>query len=148
MQSDAALAMPLIVCQYSCRSCPKIHAGQRLTACDPTGVASVVERDQVMGHADSGVFQSYLNQRVKCHVQAAFLGRPSEKALLKAVGHMSLTADARAPTKLTDQAIPCQSTWFCARASSMAAAFGGCFRIMGAEKIPTYAFSRSGGARL
>jgi len=66
-------------------------------------VASVAERDQVMGHAYSVVFQFYLNQRVKCDVQAAFLGRPSEKALLKAVGHMSLTADARAPTKLTEE---------------------------------------------
>ena len=66
-------------------------------------MASVAERDQVMGHAYSGVFQFYLNQRVKCDVQAAFLGRPSEKALLKAVGHMSLTADARAPTKLTEE---------------------------------------------
>ncbi len=54
-----------------------------------------------MGHAYSGVFQFYLNQRVKCDVQAAFLGRPSEKAFLKAVGHISLIADARAPTKLT-----------------------------------------------
>jgi len=65
-------------------------------------VASVAERDQVMGHAYSGVFQFYLNQRVKSDIQAAFLGRPSEKALFKAVGHMSLTADARAPTKLTE----------------------------------------------
>ncbi len=65
-------------------------------------MASVAERDQVMGHAYSGVFQFYLKQRVKCDVQAAFLRRPSEKALFKAVGHMSLTADARAPTRLTE----------------------------------------------
>jgi hypothetical protein len=63
-------------------------------------VATAAERDQIMGHAHSGVFQFYLNQRVKCDVQAAFLGRPSEKALLRAVGQMSLTADPRAPTRL------------------------------------------------
>jgi hypothetical protein len=30
-----------------------------------------------MNHRDAGVFQAYLNEQVRCDVQAAFLGRPS-----------------------------------------------------------------------
>jgi hypothetical protein len=57
-----------------------------------------------MSHRDAGIFQAYINQRVQCHVQAAFLGQPSAKALLKAVTHMSRHVDPRAPAGLTAEA--------------------------------------------
>ena len=53
-----------------------------------------------MCHRDAGVYQVYINQRVQCDVQAAFLGQPSSKALFKALTHMSRHADPRAPTEL------------------------------------------------
>jgi hypothetical protein len=53
-----------------------------------------------MCHRDAGVYQAYINQRVQCDVQAAFLGQTSSKALFKAVTHMSRHADPRAPTEL------------------------------------------------
>lgn len=56
-----------------------------------------------MGHSQSRIFQVYLNQRVKRDVQAAFLGRPSQDALIRAVGHMSRSLDPRAPTALTPE---------------------------------------------
>ena len=54
-----------------------------------------------MCHRDAGIYQAYINQRVQCDVQAAFLGQPSSSALFKAVTHMSRHADPRAPTELT-----------------------------------------------
>ena len=56
-----------------------------------------------MGHRNARTFEFYRNQSVKCDVQAAFLGLPSEETLIKAVGQMSLTVDLRAPTELTDE---------------------------------------------
>jgi hypothetical protein len=61
---------------------------------------TVGERDQVMGHSHSGIFQFYINPNVKCDVQAAFLDEPSDKVLMKVLGSMSLTRDPLAPTKL------------------------------------------------
>jgi Protein of unknown function (DUF3435) len=55
-----------------------------------------------MNHRDAGVFQAYLNERVRCDVQAAFLGRPSADALIKAASHMSRYVDPRAPTDISD----------------------------------------------
>jgi Protein of unknown function (DUF3435) len=54
-----------------------------------------------MNHRDAGIFQAYLNERVRCDVQAAFLGRPSADALIKAASHMSRYVDPRAPTELS-----------------------------------------------
>src|SRR5271156_3059982 len=54
-----------------------------------------------MNHRDAGIFQAYINERVQCDVQAAFLGRPSADALFKSLGHMSRDIDPRAPTQLT-----------------------------------------------
>ncbi|KAI9717340.1 MAG: hypothetical protein M1828_007228 [Chrysothrix sp. TS-e1954] len=65
------------------------------------GVASVHELSQVMGHRNARTFEFYRNQRVKCDVQAAFLGQPSETTLMKALGQMSLTVNPDAPTELT-----------------------------------------------
>lgn len=55
-----------------------------------------------MGHINAGIFQAYMNERIQCDVQAAFLGRPSADALLKSISHMSRDVDSRAPTELTD----------------------------------------------
>lgn len=61
---------------------------------------TVGERDQVMGHSYSEIFQFYINPNVKCDVQAAFLDEPSDSALMKLLGNMSLTRDPLAPTRL------------------------------------------------
>ncbi|KAI0626734.1 DUF3435 domain-containing protein [Pyrenophora tritici-repentis] len=61
---------------------------------------TVGERDQVMGHSYSEIFQFYINPNVKCDVQAAFLEEPSDKILMKVLGSMSLTRDPLAPTRL------------------------------------------------
>ena len=63
--------------------------------------ASQAILQQVMNHRDAGIFQAYLNERVRCDVQAAFLGRPSADALIKATSHMSRFVDQRAPVGLT-----------------------------------------------
>lgn len=65
-------------------------------------VATQALLQQVMNHRDAGIFQAYLNERVGCDVQAAFLGRPSADALIKAASHMSRYVDPRAPTELTE----------------------------------------------
>lgn len=63
-----------------------------------------------MGHRDAGIFQAYINERITCDVQAAFLGRPSADALLRSVNHMSRHIDPRAPTRLTDVEIDSLTT--------------------------------------
>src|SRR5271155_2523251 len=68
-------------------------------------VASQAVLQQVMNHRDAGIFQAYLNERVRCDVQAAFLGRPSADALIKATGHISRLVDPRAPVGLTDSQV-------------------------------------------
>lgn len=64
-------------------------------------MATRAELQQVMNHRDAGIFQAYSNERVQCHVQAAFLGRPSADALIKAASHMNRYVDPRAPTELS-----------------------------------------------
>lgn len=54
-----------------------------------------------MGHSYSGIFQYYINPNVKCDVQAAYLDQPSDTALMKMLGNMSLTRDPLAPTGLS-----------------------------------------------
>ena len=54
-----------------------------------------------MGHGYSSIFQFYINPTVKCDVQAAYLDEPSDTALMKALGNMSLTCDPLAPTRLS-----------------------------------------------
>ncbi|KAM4067411.1 hypothetical protein HRG_001360 [Hirsutella rhossiliensis] len=63
-----------------------------------SGEAVETQLQQVMCHINAATYQAYINQRVQCDTVAAFLGRPSNKALLKAAGHMSRHADPRAPT--------------------------------------------------
>jgi hypothetical protein len=52
-----------------------------------------------MGHVYTSTFQKYMNQRVQTHVQAAFLGLPSEDALMNILSHQSRFIDPRAPSK-------------------------------------------------
>ena len=54
-----------------------------------------------MCHINAATYQAYINQRIQCDTVAAFLGRPSNNALLKAAGHMSRHVDPRAPTNAT-----------------------------------------------
>ncbi|KAI9732135.1 MAG: hypothetical protein M1834_004231 [Cirrosporium novae-zelandiae] len=71
-------------------------------ALDETTTAAL--RNQAMGHGRSSVYQTYyMSSYVNADVQAAYLGVPSNKALFRAVGRMSLRSDARAPTSLTDE---------------------------------------------
>ncbi|KAM7210274.1 Protein of unknown function (DUF3435) domain containing protein [Rhypophila decipiens] len=58
---------------------------------------------QVMNHKDAGIYQAYINQRVRYDTIAAFLGRPSKKALISAATHMSRYVDPRAPTEAGQQ---------------------------------------------
>jgi hypothetical protein len=54
-----------------------------------------------MGHINAGIYQAYMNERIQYSVQAGFLGKPSEDALIKALSHMSRDMDTRAPKRLT-----------------------------------------------
>ncbi|KAK4207265.1 hypothetical protein QBC37DRAFT_487614 [Rhypophila decipiens] len=58
---------------------------------------------QVMNHKDADIYQAYINQKVQCDTVAAFIGRPSKKALISAATHMSRYVDPRAPTKAGQQ---------------------------------------------
>jgi Protein of unknown function (DUF3435) len=64
-------------------------------------VASQGVLQQVMNHMDARIYQAYINQRVQCDVQAAFLKRPSADGIQKALTHMRRAADPRALTKRT-----------------------------------------------
>ncbi|KAM7217644.1 hypothetical protein V8F06_007028 [Rhypophila decipiens] len=48
---------------------------------------------QVMSHRNTGIYQAYINQKVQCDTVAAFIGRPSKKALISAATHMSRYVD-------------------------------------------------------
>ncbi|KAE8334283.1 hypothetical protein BDV24DRAFT_173079 [Aspergillus arachidicola] len=65
-------------------------------------VASLPLLQQVIGHTYASVYQKYINQRVQCHVQAAFLGMPSENALMNILSHQSRYVDPRAPAHFDD----------------------------------------------
>ncbi|KAJ5111419.1 hypothetical protein N7532_001954 [Penicillium argentinense] len=64
--------------------------------------ASLPLLQHVMGHAYASTFQAYMNQRVQSHVQAAFLGLPSEDALMNILSHQSRYIDPRAPSRYDD----------------------------------------------
>jgi Protein of unknown function (DUF3435) len=55
-----------------------------------------------MNHRDAGIFQAYINERVRFDVQAAFLGKPSADAIIRATSHMSRYVDPRAPVALEE----------------------------------------------
>jgi D-serine deaminase-like pyridoxal phosphate-dependent protein len=66
-----------------------------------TDKAPVATRNQVMGHSWLKIFQSYINQDVEFDVHAAYLDEPSNTAVIRAMGNMSLTRDPLALTKLS-----------------------------------------------
>jgi hypothetical protein len=54
----------------------------------------------------TGVFsRSYLNEKVRFDVQAAFLDRPSMNSLTKAFTYISLTYDPRAPKHVLQEVL-------------------------------------------
>ena len=55
-----------------------------------------------MGHVRSSIFQVYVNDLVKLDVQAAFLGRPSQDATIRATGHGSRSRHQLAPTNINE----------------------------------------------
>ena len=65
-------------------------------------IATQAQLQQVMGHKDAGVYQAYINERISCDVQAAFLGRPSANALMKSLTHVGRDIDPRAPKAVAD----------------------------------------------
>lgn len=83
--------------------CVVFLAAPSLKANASADAATVAERDQIMGHSYSGIFQFYINPNVKCDVQAAYLDQPSDTALMRVLGNMSLTRDPLAPTKLSPE---------------------------------------------
>ncbi|KAJ9155542.1 DUF3435 domain protein [Pleurostoma richardsiae] len=62
-------------------------------------VATQGQLQQVMCHINAAIYQAYINQKIQCDTVAAFLGRPSQKALMKSATHMSRYADPRAPCR-------------------------------------------------
>jgi len=56
-----------------------------------------------MNHRNAGIYQAYINQMVQCDTVAAFIGRPSKKALMSAATHMSRYVDPRAPSQGSQQ---------------------------------------------
>ena len=72
-------------------------------------IASLPLLQQVMGHAYASTFQKYMNQQVQSHVQAAFLGVPSEDALMNIFSHQSCYVDPRASSHFDDLIITEQS---------------------------------------
>ncbi|KAI9765990.1 MAG: hypothetical protein M1840_006997 [Geoglossum simile] len=72
-------------------------------------VATAAERNLILGHSRSGIFeQYYLTQ--KRDVQSAYIGCPSKDALIRTMGQMSLDRDPRAPKTLTlDQSASIES---------------------------------------
>ncbi|KAM7209872.1 Protein of unknown function (DUF3435) domain containing protein [Rhypophila decipiens] len=48
---------------------------------------------------EAGIYQAYINQKVQCDTVAAFIGRPSKKALISAATHMSRYATLERPLR-------------------------------------------------
>lgn len=58
-----------------------------------------------MNHRDAGIFQAYINERVRFDVQAAFLGKPSADGTMRATSHMSRYVNLCAPVELAEPEI-------------------------------------------
>jgi hypothetical protein len=71
----------------------------------PRGLTNPVAeevRSQAMGHVNGSIYEkSYRNQIVDADIVSAFLETPSDEAIMKLMGHMSLTRDPNAPTEPT-----------------------------------------------
>src|SRR5436190_23923599 len=54
-----------------------------------------------MGHVNGAIYEkSYRNQIVDADIVSAFLETPSDEAIMKLMGHISLTRDPNAPLSL------------------------------------------------
>jgi Protein of unknown function (DUF3435) len=59
-------------------------------------------RSQAMGYVNGSVYErSYRNQTIDADIVSAFLEKPSDEAIMKLMGHMSLTRDPNAPAEPT-----------------------------------------------
>ena len=59
-------------------------------------------RSQAMGHVNGSIYEkSYRNQIVDADIVSAFLETPSDEAIMKLMGHISLTRDPNAPAEPT-----------------------------------------------
>ena len=68
----------------------------------PTNLGVEEVRSQAMGHVNGSIYEkSYRNQVVDADIVSAFLETPSDEALMKLMGHMSLTRDPNAPAEPT-----------------------------------------------
>jgi hypothetical protein len=57
-----------------------------------------------MGHVNGTIYEkSYRNQVVDCDIVSAFLETPSDEAIMKLMGHLSLTRDPNAPAEPTSE---------------------------------------------
>ena len=85
------------------RGAAEVLQGKSLPGPHPEarGIANTVAegpRSQAMGHVNSTIHEKhYRNQIVDADIVSAFLETPSDEAIMKLMGHMSLTRDLNAP---------------------------------------------------
>ena len=62
------------------------------------------ERNQVIGHSRSSIFEHfYQNHVVSADIAAAVLKTPSRSSLIASIGHIGIDRDPRAPLELDPQ---------------------------------------------
>jgi hypothetical protein len=84
------------LCQVSL--CPRLNQETR----GLTNPVAEEVRSQAMGHVNSSIYEkSYRNQIVDADIISAFLETPSDEAIMKLMGHISLTRDPNAPAQPT-----------------------------------------------
>jgi hypothetical protein len=67
-----------------------------------TNLVAEEVRSQAMGHVNGTIYEkSYRNQVVDADIVSAFLETPSDEAIMKLMGHLSLTRDLNAPAEPT-----------------------------------------------
>jgi hypothetical protein len=68
----------------------------------PANLGAEKVRSQAMGHVNGSIYEkSYRNQVIDANIVSAFLEIPSDEALMKLMGHISLTRDPNAPAEPT-----------------------------------------------
>ncbi len=80
------------------------HLGLRIDSYFFLAVATDAQRNQVLGHASSGLStyqKHYQSERVAIDVQTVYCDHPSKTLLRQAAGRMSLYRDPRAPVQLS-----------------------------------------------
>ena len=84
------------LCQVS------LWPGLNQETCGLTNPVAEEVRSQAMGHVNGSIYEkSYRNQIVDVDIVSAFLETPSDEAIMKLMGHMSLTRDPNAPAQPT-----------------------------------------------